>query len=195
MMNKQIAGLVLVVSVLGGVGVGALANALTSESPTTNRAASSDELTLGPGVVGPITAGMSKSEALATGYFVADVAGPAEGCLVLPLAWKDAYAETFDVHTLDNGEIVSIGVRGDSVTTGDGIGVGSTYDEVAAQYPDESLVEAGYGQSGLRFFDRENGGWIGFLFDAPPNDIERSAPVTFVEVTKGVEPSLMRDGC
>lgn len=195
MMNKQIAGLVLAVSVLGGVGAGALANALTSESPTPNRAVGRDELTLGPGVVGPIKAGMSKSEALATGYFVADVAGPAEGCLVLPLAWKDAYAETFDVHTLDNGEIVSIGVRGDSVTTDDGIGVGSTYDEVAALYPDESLVEAGYGQSGIRSFDRENGGWIGFLFDAPPSDIKRNAPVTFVEVTKGVEPSLMRDGC
>lgn len=195
MMNKQIAGLVLAVSVLGGVGAGALAEALTDDSPTTNRAAGGNELTLGPGAVGPITAGMSKDQALATGYFVADVAGPAEGCLALPLAWKDTHAETFDVHTLDNGEIVSIGVRRPGVATGDGIGVGSTYDEVAAQYPDESLVEAGYGQSGIRSLDRENGGWIGFLFDAPPSDIERSDPVTFVEVTKGVEPSLMRDGC
>lgn len=195
MMNKQIAGLVLAVSVLGGVGAGALAHALTSDNPPTNRPAGRNELTLEPGAVGPIKAGMSKDQALATGYFVADVAGPAEGCLALPLAWKDAHAETFDVHTFDNGEIVSIGVRRPGVATRNGIGVGSTYDEVAAQYPDESLVEAGYIQSGIRSLDRENGGWIGFLFDAPPTEVTGSDPVTFVEVTRGVEPSLMRDGC
>lgn len=202
MMKSQIAGIVLAASVVGGIGTGVLANALTDERPVTadpgpsvTTSAAPEGLTLAPGAVGPVKVGMSKQEALATGYFVADAVGPAEGCPVLPLTWKDAYVNTYDVYTLGNGEIASIGVRGDGVATEDGIGVGSTYDEVAAQYPDDKLVEAGYGQSGIRFLDGENGGWIGFLFDAAPDVIEGSDAVTFVEVTKGHEPSLMRDGC
>ena len=211
MMNKRIAALVLAGSIVGGIGAGVLVNAGTRDEPaaaspapssTTSSSeggesgmAAPDELELAPGRVGPVRAGMSKGQALATGYFVADLPAPVEGCPVIPLAWKDEYVNTYDVYTLGNGEISSIGVRGRGVTTADGIGVGSTYDEVKAAYPDDTLLEAGYGQSGIKVFDRQDGGWIGFLFDATPEDITASDPVTFVEVTKGAEPSLMRDGC
>ncbi|MFI5428241.1 hypothetical protein [Aeromicrobium sp. UC242_57] len=114
---------------------------------------------------------MSKAAALATGYFVADVVPAVDGCVALPLVWKDKYARSFDVQTLGNGEIVSIGVRGDGITTSDGIGKGSTFDEVRAQYPEEQRVEAGYSQSGIRVFDPENGGWLGFLFDPTISEI------------------------
>jgi hypothetical protein len=216
MMKKQIAALVLAGSVAGGIGAGVLANAATTDGPTSASPAPSspatssttpsseggesgmatpDVLELAPGRVGPVKAGMSKAQALATGYFVADLPAPVEGCPVVPLAWKDEYVNTYDVYTLGNGEISSIGVRGRGVTTAQGISVGSTYDEVKAAYPDESLLDAGYDQSGVRVFDRQDGGWIGFLFNAKPDAIEGSDPVTFVEVTKGAEPSLMRDGC
>ena len=211
MMKKQIAALVLAGSVAGGIGAGVLANAVASHepaaaAPTASSASPSnvggesgmpapDTLDLAPGRVGPVKAGMSKTQALATGYFVADLPAPVEGCPVIPLAWKDEYVNTYDVQTLGNGEISSIGVRGRGVTTAEGVGVGSTYDEVKAAYPDDSLLDAGYDQSGVRVFDRQDGGWIGFLFDAKPGAIEGSDPVTFVEVTKGAEPSLMRDGC
>jgi hypothetical protein len=191
MMKKQIAAVVLAVSVAGGVGVGVLANALATESP----AAASPKLVLAPGAVGPVKVGMSKADALKTGYFVADLKAPVEGCPAPPLGWKDEYTDTYDVQTLGNGEITSIGVRGEGVKTADGIGVGSTLDEVRAQYPDEEVAEAGYGQTGLRYFDRQDGGWIGFLFNAAPDDVTGADPVTFVEITKGAEPSLMRDGC
>lgn len=216
MMKKQVAGLVLAVSIVGGVGTGVVANALASDSPAaTDKAASTqtpeessdpdgggesgmdapDELIITPGAVGPVKAGMSKADALATGYFVADVAAPVDGCPARPLSWKDEYVNTYDVQTLGNGEIASIGVFGDGVLTDQGVGVGSTYDEVSAAYPDETLVEAGYVQSGIRVFDRQDGGWVGFLFDTTTARIKGSDKVTFVEVTQGGEPSLMRDGC
>lgn len=214
MMNKQLAGLVLAISVAGGAGTGVLANALTSDKepsprvtpiatptptptpkPTSDAPSSPDQFVVVPGAVGPVKAGMSKSEALATGYFIADAPPPVEGCPGIPLVWKDKFADSFDVYTLGNGEITSIGIRAAGTTTAEGIGKGSTYDEVQAAYPDEQLVEAGYGQSGLRVFDRDNGGWLGFLFNPTVDKIKGDSPVTFVEVTKGAEPGLMRDGC
>lgn len=219
MMKKQIAAAVLAVSVAGGVGTGVLANALTTNDPATASPASSsatpstppttpatdqvgdggvgtpDDLVLSPGAVGPVKVGMSKADALATGYFVADVKAPVEGCPDLPLVWKDAYVDAYDVQTLGNGEITSIGIRGDGVKTAKGIGVGSSLDEVRAQYPGEDVSETGYGQSGLRYFDAQDGGWIGFLFNEAPKTVTGTDQVTFVEVTKGSAPSLMRDGC
>ncbi|KAA1376053.1 hypothetical protein [Aeromicrobium fastidiosum] len=210
-MNKKIAALVLAASVVGGIGAGVLVHAATREEPVAASPAPSrttpsseggesgmaapDELELAPGRVGPVRAGMTKAQALSTGYFVADKPAPVEGCPVIPLAWKDEYVNTYDVYTLGNGEISSIGVHGRGVTTADGIGVGSSYDEVKAAYPDDTLLEAGYGQSGVKVFDRQDGGWIGFLFDSSVDAIAGPDPVTFVEVTKGAEPSLMRDGC
>lgn len=210
MMKKQLAGIVLAISVAGGAGTGVLANAMTSDkdptpsanptpsvkpTPTVTATRLPDQLVLAPGAVGPVKAGMSKAEALATGYFDADV--PSEGCegVRMRLAWKDDYADSFDVYTLRNGEITSIGILSDSVRTAEGIGKGSTYDEVRAAYPDEQLVEAGYVQSGIRVFDLDNGGWLGFLFNPTVDKIKGDSPVTFVEVTKSAEPDLMRDGC
>lgn len=198
MMRKQVAGIVLAFSVAGGAGAGVLAKVVSSQKPpvaVTATPTSPDQFIVSPGAVGPVVVGMSKSEGMATGYFVAGTPPVAGECPALPLVWKDDYAEDFDVQTLGNGEIVSIGVRGRSIQTAEGVGVGSTYDEVHAAYPQEVLVEAGYGQSGLRVFDSQDGGWIGFLFDPPVDKIEGNSPVTFVEVTKGGEPSLMRDGC
>lgn len=197
-MNIKIAGLVLAISVVGGAGVGVIAHAVTTEEPAQaepQKRLATGDFVLAPGAVGPVRAGMSKAEALATGYFKADVAPAVDGCVALPLAWKALYARAFDVQTVGNGEITSLGVRTKKATTADGIGVGSSYDKVRAAYPEESLVEAGYSQSGVRVFDSENGSWIGFLFDSSVDKISGSSPVTFIEVTKGAEPGLMRDGC
>ncbi len=225
MMKKQVAGIVLAVSIIGGVGTGVVANALVSDDPATATSdgkasdptpapeessdsaddsgdgagesgmEAPDQLTVIPGAVGPVRAGMSKADALETGYFVADVPAPADGCPVRPLSWKDEYVNTYDVQTLGNGEISSIGIFGDGVLTDQGVGVGSTYDEVSAAYPEETLVEAGYLQAGIRTYDTQNGGWVGFLFDTSTDEIKGSDEVTFMEVTQGGEPSLMRDGC
>lgn len=223
MMKKQIAALVLGVSVAGGVGAGVLANALTtktpaaaatddtgkdqaikpSSTPTPDTAtpdasatpASPSELIITPGAVGEVRVGMSQKAAMATGLFDADTPPPVEGCPVLPLTWKKAYADLLDVQTLGNGEIASIGIRGKVVRTKGGLGIGSTYAEVRAAIEDGDPVEAGYGQSGMFEYDPQTGGWIGYLFEPTVGELENADPVTFVEVTKGAQPGLMRDGC
>jgi len=149
---------------------------------------------LAPGSVGPVRIGMTKQQALATGLFNADVRSEVCGD-VAPLKWKAGYAATFDVQTLGNGEITSIGVRRTGSRTQSGLGVGSTYADIRTAIDDATAQEAGYGQSGVLNYDSSNGGWIGFLFDSPLDQLRDTDKVTFVEITKGAQPRLMRDGC
>ncbi|KQV76816.1 hypothetical protein ASC61_18435 [Aeromicrobium sp. Root344] len=213
MMKKQIAALVLGVSVAGGIGAGVLANALTTNTPaaaadddkgtyktiatppTRAAPATLKDMVISPGRLGDVRIGMSKKEALATGLFDADTPPPVDGCPVLPLTWKKTYGDLVDVGTLGNGEISSIGIRDKAPRTEDGLGVGSTYGEVRAAIEDGKPVEAGYSQSGLYEYDPQTGGWIGYLFDATVDQLKDSDPVTFVEITKNAQPGLMRDGC
>jgi hypothetical protein len=203
MVNKQMAALVLAVSVVGGIGTGVVANALTTDEPaavktsgpSTDVPAVAADFVIAPGAVGVVQAGMSKTDALATGLFDADVKAPVEGCADSPLVWKANYADYFDVQTLGNGEIASIGVRKQGPVTKDGLGVGSSVADVQASVEDGTPVEAGYGQSGLFDYDGQTGRWIGYLFDPAVDDLEDTDTVTFVEVTKGSQPGLMRDGC
>lgn len=227
MMKKQIAGIVFAASVVGGVGAGVLANALTSDSPataspgatsaTTGATPAADgtggtgtgtpqempvstpgepsDLTIAHGAIGPVSAGMSKKDALATGLFNTDLEAPVEGCPAPPLEWKVPFSDAFDVLTVGNGEIISLGVREKGPVTQDGIGVGSSLADVKATIDEPTPVEAGYAQTGLYDYDQQTGRWIGYLFDAAPDAVKATDPVTFVEVTKGAQPGLMRDGC
>lgn len=197
-MKKQIVAAVLGVAVVCGVGVGIAANALTTDPPQKSRTSAGSTLTpvsklvVKPGAVGPIAIGTSRRAALASGYFVRGVS-PVEGCPAPPLAWRQAYADALDVYTLGNGEISSIGIRGTGPRTQQGLGVGSTWGEVKKHT--EAAQEAGYNQSGAFVYDRQNGGYVGFLFNEGLARLTDASKVTFVEVTKGNEPSLMRDGC
>lgn len=177
--------------------------ASSSSTPTPSSASSAapspapaaaDPAVLAPGRAGPVEVGMSKEAALATGFLQADVPG-ADGCPDLPLAWKPELAETFDVQTLGNGEISSIGVRGTGPRTADGLGVGSTVEEVRRVVEEDTAQDAGFGQSGLFEFDGQTGRWIGYLFNASPERLRGSDEVSFVELTKGVQPELVRSGC
>ena len=109
------------------------------------------------------------------------------------LVWKAGYSNSLDVLTHDDGSISSIGVRAAGPRTRSGLGVGSTYESVKGVLGDVTPVDAGYGQAGL--FVSEGTGWIGFLFDATPAAVLPTSPVTFIEVTRGAKPGLMRDGC
>lgn len=165
-----------------------------ASTPTGTTTAAPD-LTVRPGAVGAAKAGMTKTEALATGLFDADVEVDApEGCgQVQALAWKTPQRSALDVLTSKNGSVVSIGVRGDGPRTADGIGVGSTLQEVSAVYETAEMTEAGYGQTGV--FVTDGDAWLGLLFDADLDTIEPTAKVTFMEVTTGTRPDLIRDGC
>lgn len=169
----------------------------TSDSPTTEQPdplPAVDELLVSPGRVGPVLAGMTKDEALATGLFDADVEVGGEECgREEPLGWRTEYASTLDVLTTEDGTVVSLGVRGEQPRTSDGLGVGSTLRQVSKVYETAEMTEAGYGQTGVFVTDGEK--WLGFLFDADIDTITRKEKVLLVEVTQGTRPDLMRDGC
>ncbi len=150
---------------------------------------------LAPGSFGPVSVGMSKEDAIATGLLEAGTEAPVEGCPVPPLLWKAPYDEQLDVQVTEQGKIASIGTwKGAGIKTTAGIGLGSTLAEVQDAYPDASAPkESGYGQSGVIVTDGDK--HIGFLFNPPPAELKESDTVTFIEVTRGNEPALMRDGC
>jgi hypothetical protein len=152
-----------------------------------------ERLTITPGAVGPVRVGMTKAQAVATGYLVADVAAPADGCPTRPLNWRDEYLNALDLQTAGNGEVLSIGVRGEGVDTADGFGVGTTWGELRSSVSEPEA--AGYGQTGVYVRDQATAGWIGYLFDDSPEKLTDASTVSFVEVTKGGQPSLVRDGC
>ncbi|VXC00812.1 hypothetical protein [Aeromicrobium sp. 9AM] len=169
----------------------------TSASPeatpeTTAPPADSSDLVVTPGKVGDVKAGMTKEEALATGFFDADVEG-VEGC-TFPLQWKKQF-EGVDVLTREDGSIGSLGVTKGGPVTAEGIGVGSTLADVKAAYLELSAVkEAGFDQAGV--FHTVGDDHIGFLFgEATPASITDSSKVSFMEVTSGKLPELMRSGC
>lgn len=201
MKNKRIVGATLAVIVAGAIGV--LANALTTNdtstattsTPSPSVPTSAAGIELAAGAAGPVEVGQSKAAALATGLFDVDLPAPVDGCDAVPLAWRAPFSTTFDVQTLDDGTIASIGVREAGPRTATGLGVGSTYAEVRAAVPGASAVEAGYGQSGVLVRDAATDGWIGYLFDTPVTDLDAEDTVSFVEITRDAAPGLMRDGC
>ena len=165
----------------------------TTAAPT-QPAPAPAKLVIEPGRVGPAIAGMSKADALKTGLFNADVPPPVEGCPPYPLQWKKKY-KGLDVLTRDDGSISSIGVTKGGPKTSKGIGYGSTLDDLTKAYPNLSpVVDAGFNQAGAyEFTDTE---FIGFLFgDATVSDIKGSSKISFIEVTVGDKPDLIRSGC
>jgi hypothetical protein len=166
----------------------------TPTPPDAPTQAPSNVLIVVPGAVGPVKAGMSKADALKTGLFDADVPPPVEGCPNFPLKWKKQF-KGVDVLTRDDGSISSLGVFKGGPKTSKGIGYGSTLDDLTKAYPHLSpVVDAGFNQAGAyEFTDSE---FIGFLFgDATVSSIKGSSKISFIEVTVGDKPDLIRDGC
>ena len=166
----------------------------TTVEPTSSTPPKPADLVVEPGRVGPAVAGMSKDAAVATGMFDADVPAPVEGCEPYALVWKKEY-KGLDVLTRDDGSIAAIGSFKDGPRTAKGIGFGSTFGEVQKAYPDLSpVVDAGFGQAGA--FIVEGDAYIGLLFgEATKSTITTKSRVTFMEVTNGSKPDLMRSGC
>ncbi len=153
-----------------------------------------DRMRITPGAVGPVRVGMSKQQAAATGYFSTDVDSEVCEGSSAPLEWTSNYYNALDVLTAKDGSITTIGIRNRGPKTRSGLEINSSYAEVRRVIGVGSRPEkAGYGQTGL-FVNDGNAG-IGFLFDATPSTIGDNEPVTFIEVTRGHKPGLMRDGC
>ncbi len=172
----------------------------SSSTPTASSPTASSDLIVAPGRFGPAEVGMTQDEAVATGLFDADVKFQGEACEgVHPLQWKKAFTGV-DVLTDESGTIVSMGTaESDGPRTEVGFGVGTTFDELIEGLGEQlsDPEPAGYGQVGV--FVHNDDDWLGFLFgDAESVEQlgnDHGMQVTFVEVTEGEKPALMRDGC
>ncbi len=166
----------------------------TPSATTTTTTAPTEpaEFVVRPGSIGGVSVGITKEQAVATGMFDADVDGVA-GC-TFELQWKKEH-DGVDVLTDEDGNITSLGVRDGGPKTSAGVGVGSTLSEIQAAYPDVSEpAELGFGQAGVIHTLGDD--HIGFLFgDTTVDSIKPVSKVTFMEVTSGDEPELMRSGC
>lgn len=199
-MRITIAGLLAGLLVLAGCGNDKADPAPTTPASTPSQTtpattSTASPMVIGYGSIGAATVGMTKQQAVDTGLFDADVDGGAnDPCGTKPLAWKAPY-KGVDVLTNEAGTIVSMGAWKDStLKTAKGIGTGSTLGDLKAAYPDlQGPTDAGYGQSGA--WVSHGGDWIGFLFDPVPAALVDSSTITFIEVTSGTRPQLIRDGC
>lgn len=149
-------------------------------------------LTIFASSVGPVKLGMSKNDALATGYLVADV--PVPSCGIDQLQWKPDYKWALDIDTYDDGSVASMAVNQPGPRTRSGLQVGSTYVSVKSVLGEGAApVVAGNDQTGL--FVNEGDNWMGFLFDATPETVTDDTPVKLIEVRLGAKPNLVQGGC
>ncbi|GAA3535104.1 hypothetical protein GCM10022234_34870 [Aeromicrobium panaciterrae] len=150
------------------------------------------DLVVRPGRIGGVAVGISQAAAVDTGMFDADVDG-VEGC-TFQLQWKKQYVG-LDVLTDEDGNITSLGVTEGGPKTSADVGVGSTLAEIQAAYPDATNpAELGFGQAGV--IQTLGDDHIGFLFgDTTVASVKPVSKVTFMEVTSGDSPQLMRSGC
>ncbi len=166
----------------------------TITTPAATATPSEDAFVVAPGRVGAAEAGMTKSDAAATGLFDTDVDHGTDDCRgVAALEWKPSVSTSLDVLTEADGRIAAMGISAGGPKTAEGIGVGSTFGELTAAYPSLSPVTSeGFDQSGA--FINDGDAWLGFLFDERPDAVDDSSKITFMEVDDR-KPLLIRDGC
>jgi hypothetical protein len=138
------------------------------------------------GSIGPIKAGMTKAQALATGYLEPGTPG---ACGTPILQWKSDYSWALDLTTLDDGQIESVGVSKPGPRTRSGLQVGSTYASVKAVLGESAVPEATE-QNQTALYVSQGASWIGFRFGAAPDAITDTVPVNYIEVRNGSKPVL-----
>ena len=166
-------------------------------TPTESPAASvpaAEELVAAPGAIGPVQVGMTVDEANATGLFEPREVADDDPCKdeYGPIQWKAPNTEALMVDVEDD-KISLLGIR-DTVKTAKGVGIGSTWADVKAAYPD-AKVEESQALGGSTIYLRDGEKWLGMGFSHEPDKFQDSTKVDFMEVASGSKPAVALSGC
>lgn len=146
-----------------------------------------------PAAVEPVRVGDPVEKYVRAGLVVEDLARESS-CEGKHYRWAGQWAEGMDLLVDPQGRVSSIGVTREGPETPEGIAIGNSFRALMATYDSEvQFRESDYGQAGA--FVRGNGGWIGFGFDVPRAKLTGDSRITFIEVSKGRKPGMIRDGC
>lgn len=159
----------------------------TTDGPTTDL----EHAVIEPAAIGAARVGMTRAEWERTGLFE-DGALVCEGELI---HWAGE-PEGFGVLTDEDATItqLTVGTQGPRTKHGD-IGVGSTYGELKAAFPDlTEPVADGFDQASVHPPGEEDGlAYIAFLLDAPVDELTDDTEVAVIGVSGGQEPNFQYD--
>lgn len=164
--------------------------ATTAPPKASAKAAESLDLVIAPGMLGEVEVGMSRAAWQRTGQLEDGASVCAEKA-----RWK-GNPKGIVVITDDRATVrqILVNVRGPRTDHG-GIGVGSTYGELRAAYPDLTpLVADGYdGASTYPPGEEDGRPYLGFLLGVPPAEVTDRTPITSIAVTGGEKASFQYD--
>jgi hypothetical protein len=163
-----------------------------SESPAASEPAA-EELVAAPGAIGPVQIGMTVDEANATGHFEPREVADDDPCkeAFAAIQWKAPNTENLMV-AVEDDKIAMLGIK-DGVKTAKGVGVGSTWGDVQAAYPDAKVEESQ--ALGSTVYRTDGDKFLGMAFNETPDEIKDSSKVVFMEAATGEKPAVYLSGC
>jgi hypothetical protein len=163
-----------------------------AESPAASEPAAA-ELVAAPGAIGPVQVGMTVDEANATGLFEPREVADDDPCkeAYASIQWKAPNTENLMV-AVEDDTIAMLGIK-DGVKTAKDVGVGSTWGDVQAAYPDAEAEESQ--ALGSTVYRTDGDKFLGMGFNETPDEIKDSSKVVFMEVATGEKPAVYLSGC
>lgn len=154
-------------------------------------------LTLGrvvPGAFEPVQVGANIKAAVDAGYMERDPQRE-QICDGTYWKWKGQVSQGLDVIVDQNQRIAALGMSRDGLETAEGITIGNSFGALVRTYGDrlQGPIRMDDGQAGA--FVQDGDRWIGFGMDNQPGQLSDNSRIAFIEVTRGVRPGLLRDGC
>ncbi|WP_109509855.1 hypothetical protein [Nocardioides speluncae] len=150
---------------------------------------------ISPGTFGMVRVGDNVDKYVDAGYLAADIEKES-ACEGTYWKWAGQLNEGLDVIADQTGAIGSLGMTRDGLETAEGISIGNSLRALRDTYGKELTAPHAndYGQAAV-FLPGNGDGWLGFGFNATPEELGPNSRITFIEASKGHRPGMLRDGC